>query len=185
MFSLDKPEELIKIRLISSIWNNQFDSQEGIENLFLLSHPDIVLLDKNKQIALLVDVQAKKFQKGDVKEEYLSQVTKLYLQNAKKDTRFAMFAELEEINIFKWRNGKFLEPLTLLKTADILSHYDRDFRDKSNRIFSFYLKTLIEAWLRDLAYHWKSETPPAYKQLKEIELFSRLEGGDTYLQNDE
>ncbi|MBS9393342.1 MAG: hypothetical protein HEQ31_09345 [Dolichospermum sp. OL03] len=37
MFSLDKPEELIKIRLISSIWNNQFDSPEKIESLFQLS----------------------------------------------------------------------------------------------------------------------------------------------------
>ena len=185
MFSLDKPEELIKIRLISSIWNTQFDSPEKIESLFLLSHPDIVVLDKNQQIALLVDVQAKKLQEGELKEKYLSQITKLYLQNAQQDTRFAMLAELGEINIFKSRNGKFSEPLIKLKTADILSHYDRDFRDKSNRIFSFYLKTLMEAWLRDLAYQWKSETPPAFKELKEIELFCRLEGGNTYLQNDE
>ena len=58
MFSLDKPEELIKIRLISSIWNNQFDSPEKIESLFQLSSPDIIVLDQNQQIALLVDVKA-------------------------------------------------------------------------------------------------------------------------------
>ncbi len=48
MFSLDKPEELIKIRLISSIWNNQFDSPEKIESLFQLSSPDIIVLDQNQ-----------------------------------------------------------------------------------------------------------------------------------------
>ncbi len=61
MFSLDKPEELVKIRLISSIWNNEFDSREKIERLLLLSDPDIVVLDKDQQIALFVDIKRKKY----------------------------------------------------------------------------------------------------------------------------
>ncbi len=43
-----------------------------------------------------------------------------------------------------------------------------------------YLETLVEAWLRDLAYHWKSETPPESEKLAEIGLLQRLEGGTTH-----
>lgn len=184
MFSLDKPEELVKIRLISSIWNSKCDSPEKIESLFLLSYPDIVVLDENQQIALLVDVQAKKI-KEEVNEKSLSQVTKLYLQNSKQETRFAMFAELDNITIFKFKNGKTQNSPLKLETAEIISSYDSDFKDKKHKIFAFYLKTLVESWLRDLAYHWKSDKPPASNRLQEIELLHKIKGGDTYSHNDE
>ncbi|GCL39515.1 MULTISPECIES: hypothetical protein [Sphaerospermopsis] len=64
MFSLDKPEELVKIRLISNIWNNQVDSPEKIESLFQLPSPDIIVLDQNQQIALLVDITTQEILKN-------------------------------------------------------------------------------------------------------------------------
>ncbi len=181
MFSLDKPEELIKIRVISSIWNNQFDSPEKLESLFQLSSPDIIVLDPNQQIALLADVKIQ--ENLDNHENNLSKVSNLYLQNSQENPRFAISANLTEINIFKSTNGLFLKPEISLNTGKILSHYDSEFCDK--KIFKFYLKTVIVSWLRDLNYHWKSEIPPASEELGKIGLLAKLKKGETGLLNDE
>jgi hypothetical protein len=45
--------------------------------------------------------------------------------------------------------------------------------------FESYLLTLVEAWLRDLAYHWKSEDPPGSEELGRAGLLEKLEGGTT------
>ncbi|MBD2205773.1 type I restriction enzyme HsdR N-terminal domain-containing protein [Calothrix sp. FACHB-1219] len=146
---------------------------------------DIVVLDKDEQIVLLVEVKATKLEGRNAKEEAISQL-KSYLQNA-KNTRFdlandtfAMLADLGNVDIFKWHGKKFSDSLMSLKTSNILSHYDPEFSNK--RILSLYLETLVEAWLRDLAYHWKSETPPASEKLAEIGLLQKLEGGTTQSQ---
>ncbi|MBD2354300.1 type I restriction enzyme HsdR N-terminal domain-containing protein [Tolypothrix sp. FACHB-123] len=146
---------------------------------------DIIVLDKEEQIVLLVEVKATKLKGGDAKDKALSQL-KSYLQNA-KNTRFylahetfAMLADLGNVDIFKWDGNKFSDSLISLETANILSHYDPEFSRR--RIFGLYLETLVEAWLRDLAYHWKSETPPASEKLLEIGLLQKLEGGTTHSQ---
>ncbi|MEI6443920.1 MAG: hypothetical protein WCO29_12550 [Nostocales cyanobacterium ELA583] len=94
-----------------------------------------------------------------------------------------MLADLTKINVFKSTNGLFSEPMISLNTRDILSHYDSRFSEK--RIFKFYLKTLIESWLRDLAYQWKSKRPPGYQELEKTGILSKLKHGETYSQNDE
>jgi hypothetical protein len=179
MFSLDKPEELIKIRLISSIWNNQFDSPEKIESLFQLSSPDIIVLDQNQQIALLVDITAQEILENH--ENNLSKVSNLYLQNSQTNPRFVILANLTEINVFKSTNGVFSKPEISLNTGKILSHYDSEFCEKT--IFNFYLKTLIVSWLRDLSYHWKSEIPSASEKFEKIGLLAKIKNGETYSQN--
>jgi len=62
----------------------------------------------------------------------------------------------------------------------VLRHYEAEFGTK--RIFELYLTALVEAWLRDLAYHWKSEKPPASEQLAAIGLLQQLAGGTTQLE---
>jgi hypothetical protein len=181
MFSLDKTEELVKVRLISSIWNNQFDSPEKIENLFTLSPPDIIVLDENEQIALLVDIKAEKTIENQISN--LSEVSKLYLKNADDKPRFVILANLAEIKIFKSINDLLNPEIISLKAEEILKHYDAKFNGKT--IFKFYLKTLIESWLRDLAYHWKPEIPPGSKELENIGLLAKIKHGETYSQNDE
>jgi hypothetical protein len=47
------------------------------------------------------------------------------------------------------------------------------------RVFESYLLTLVEAWLRDLAYHWNSEDPPGSEELGRAGLLEKLEGGTT------
>lgn len=89
-----------------------------------------------------------------------------------------MFVNLETISIYKLNGIEFpKEPIVLLKTVDVLRVYEVEFCDK--RIFYHYLVRLVEGWLRDLAYHWKFETPPALKQLKQIGLLHKIEGGIT------
>ena len=77
--------------------------------------------------------------------------------------------------------GLFLDqlvgPVAHLDTSSILQHYDPEYAKK--RVFKFYLVTLAEAWLRDLAYHWKSESPPGSEELQRVGLLSRMEGGTT------
>jgi hypothetical protein len=144
---------------------------------------DIVVLDKDERIVLLVEIKATKLEGTDAKQKAIAKV-KSYLQNAKNihfslvDVMFIMLADLASIDIFRWDANKFSESLTSLKSANILSHYDPEFSNR--KILGLYLQTLVEAWLRDLAYHWKTETPPESQKLAEIGLLQRLEGGSTH-----
>ena len=50
---------------------------------------------------------------------------------------------------------------------------------KKARVFEDYLLTLVEAWIRDLAYHWKSEAPPGSQELEQAGVLQTLAGGTT------
>lgn len=100
-----------------------------------------------------------------------------YLNLADQLIPFAMLVTPENIQIFQWDEKKLSKPIVCLQTADILSYYEPEFRDK--RIFSLYLTTLVEAWLRDLAYHWKSQNPPGSQELEAISLLEKLADGTT------
>jgi hypothetical protein len=69
------------------------------------------------------------------------------------------------------------EPIVQLDTRQILRHYDPKF--PKERVFERYMVTLAEAWLRDLAYHWKSEDPPGSEELAGTGLLEKLEEGTT------
>lgn len=138
---------------------------------------DIVALGSDGRIILLVEVKGTKLKNRVEKQRVISQV-KSYLQAADTNIPFLMLVDLENIEIFQGNGDNFSgEPITSLKTVEVLRHYDAEFGNK--RIFELYLTTLVEAWLRDLAYHWKSEKPPASEQLAAIDLLQQLEGGTT------
>jgi len=42
------------------------------------------------------------------------------------------------------------------------------------------LVALMEAWLRDLAFRWKTEEPPGLKEMSVAKLVARIDGGDTH-----
>lgn len=124
----------------------------------------------------------------EVKSNYLKTVDRLqvktaikkivdYLNLADQLIPFAMLVTPENIQIFQWNGKNLSKPIVCLQTADILSYYEPEFRNK--RIFRLYLTTLVEAWLRDLAYHWKSQNPPASQELAAISLLEKLAGGTT------
>ena len=68
-------------------------------------------------------------------------------------------------------------PIVHFDTPQVLSHYEPEFGKK--RIFERYVLTLVEAWLRDLAYHWKSAKPPGSDELAAVGFLAKVEGGTT------
>ena len=48
-------------------------------------------------------------------------------------------------------------------TPTILRTYDPNF--DNHFIYETYLTTLLQAWLDDIAHHWKSTEPPGVKDL--------------------
>ncbi|MBE9224834.1 type I restriction enzyme HsdR N-terminal domain-containing protein [Phormidium sp. LEGE 05292] len=137
---------------------------------------DIIAYNSEEQAILIAEVKALGFQNHQAKQQAFSQL-KSYWQSWNRSISFVMLADLSEIEIFSGESVNVAEPLLTLKTADILSHYDPEFAN--TRILSPYFETLLEAWLRDLAYHWKSEKPPASDQVEEIGLLQLLADGTT------
>jgi hypothetical protein len=138
---------------------------------------DIIAQDSTGKIILLVEVKARHFENRQHRDSFIKQV-QLYLQAANMEIPFAMLVDLEKIEIFRGNTSDCSEPVSSIQTATVLSHYEPEYGKK--RIFYPYLERLVESWLRDLAYHWKSETPPASEQLAEIGLLQKLAGGTTY-----
>ncbi|MEH2364892.1 hypothetical protein [Nostoc sp.] len=149
-------------------------------NIEDIDFPDIVAVDKEEQIVLIAEVKGLPFNFQEIKAKKYAILRLIdYLQAAKIVIPFAMLVDVNNILIFQWDGNNLSEPILSLNTADVLSHYEPKFRDKS--IFSLYLKGLTEAWLHDLAYHWKSAIPPFTKEMTEIGLLQLLEGGTTQL----
>src|SRR3954470_22318875 len=78
---------------------------------------------------------------------------------------FGMFVDLDEIVIVKRPISDARHPPTVLSTSEILKHYAPEFAGRdtprgSPLVFRSYFTTLVEAWLRDFSFHWKSEEPP-------------------------
>ncbi|WP_413171614.1 type I restriction enzyme HsdR N-terminal domain-containing protein [Anabaena azotica] len=134
--------------------------------------PDIVFKNRHENVVLLVEIKAEKLE-TIFRQNAISQL-KTYSQNVNQDIPFGMFVDLEEINIFSLTQEQNIKDSVSLKTNDILSTYDPEFSQK--RIFHFHLETLVQSWLRDLAYHWNSDSPPAYNEVAKIGLLSLMEG---------
>ena len=138
---------------------------------------DIIAQDVNGKTILLVEVKARHLEGRQHRDWFIEKV-KSYLQEVNTNILFAMMVDLEDIQIFRYDASDWSEPISYIKTVSVLSHYES--RYGKIRIFHHYLEGLVEAWLRDLAYHWKSKTPPASEQLAEIGLLQQIEGGTTY-----
>ena len=78
------------------------------------------------------------------------------------------------MRIFK--SPTFLE-VARLDTKKVLGHYNP--KSIEGIIYQSTLITLTQSWLRDLAYHWKNETPPYIEKMQEIGLFTLLFDGTT------
>ncbi|MDF5720462.1 MAG: hypothetical protein PUP91_08250 [Rhizonema sp. PD37] len=149
-------------------------------NLEDIDSPDFVALDKDEQVVLIAEVKGFPFKINQYKDKEYAILRLIdYLQAAKAVIPFAMLVNVENILVFRWDGNKLSEPVLCLNTAGVLSHYDAEFSKK--QIYSLYLTALIEAWIRDLAYHWKWEIPPASKEFIQIGLLQMLEDGTTQM----
>lgn len=136
---------------------------------------DIIALDAQDRPVLLIEVKARPHENIYDRPQLVDD-----LREAGHVLPYAMLVTLEDIRIFRW-DGAALSELLHLPTADALSFYDPEFREKT--IYSYYLIRLIETWLRDVAYHWKSEAPPFFEQLTQIGLTERIKDGTTKNEN--
>lgn len=143
-----------------------------MRNVFDSIRADIVALDANDEIVALVEVKALKSIDEEVKEQVAA-----YLRKAKSFIPYAILVDRQTIQIYQWDGEKLSEPVCQIPTGNVLSFYDPEFEGKE--VFGYYLERLVEGWLRDIAYHWKSETPPCYEQLAAIGLAQRLRNGTT------
>jgi hypothetical protein len=87
---------------------------------------------------------------------------------------FLMFVNSNVMRIFK--SPTFTE-IGRFDTKQVLAFYDPE--SIEGIIYQSTLITLIQAWLHDLSYHWKSENPPYIEQMKEIGLFALFVDGTT------
>ena len=133
-------------------------------------HADIIALDADDVPLLLVEVKARQEEKVYDREQLVQ-----YLQQA-VSIPYAMLVTLRDIQIYEWKS-QALSLLLTAPTADVLSIYDVEFSKKT--IYEYYLTALVEAWLRDVAYHWKSATPPLFEQLSQLGLAQKLNEGTT------
>jgi hypothetical protein len=123
-------------------------------NLEDIDRPDVVALDKEGQVVLIAEVKGFPFKFQDTKnQEYAILRLIDYLKAAKTLIPFTMLVDTQNILIFRWNGENLSEPILCLNTA--------------------------EAWISNFCYHWKSENPPASKEIGEIGLLQRLEGGIT------
>lgn len=130
---------------------------------------DITSWDKKGQKFLVSKIRAR-----DIEEDIKSKVEEILKYEHEHNqiiVPYGMTATPKNINIFKW-DGKHLETIYTFPTSEVMSEYDSDFSNK--RISEFYLETLIESWLRDLAYNWKTDNPPKSQELKQINFVDNL-----------
>lgn len=95
------------------------------------------------------------------------------------DAEYIMGVDPQHILVAKTRSGlPDWNDAIKLSTPAILRHYGNF--QSLERIEGFYLQSLIEAWLRDFSFSWKSEKPPGHDELSRIGLAERLRNSDTH-----
>ncbi|GAX35553.1 hypothetical protein [Nodularia sp. NIES-3585] len=130
---------------------------------------DITAWDKNGQKLLVSKIRAR-----DIDEDIQSKVEeilKFEYEHNHLIVPYGMTATPEYINIFQW-DDKNLATVYTFPTHEVMTEYDSEFASK--RISEYYLETLVESWLRDLAYNWKTENPPKSQELKQIGFVQNL-----------
>ncbi|MBO1061567.1 MAG: hypothetical protein ACK5GT_12265 [Aphanizomenon sp.] len=131
---------------------------------------DITAWDKNGNKLLVSKVRARNIAE-DITAK-VEDILKFEYEHNKVIIPYAMTATREEIKIFQW-DGEKLENVYTFPTHEVLSEYDPEFSHKK-RIFEYYLETLVEGWLRDLADNWKTDNPPKSEELTQIGFVDKI-----------
>lgn len=129
---------------------------------------EIVAFDAEERPILVVEVRDRHGVAPSV-----TAMVRSWVESAPPLVPYAMLVDLDWIEIF--RAGPEAGPARL-PTAEILKVYDPEFDRKP--IYAFYLATLVAAWLKDLAFGWKSDVPPGKDLVAQIGLGQRLHDGD-------
>jgi len=134
---------------------------------------DILVTASQGQPLLAVEVKRHQF------DQAARQQVETYLQAV--GAEFVMLIDPKKIIAAPAHNGlPDWNHAVTLSTSSILRHYT-DVPDLES-VEDFYLESLIEAWLRDFSFSWKSKSPPGYDELDVIGLASRLRNSQTHTQ---
>ena len=128
--------------------------------------PAIAAKDKDDKYILIIDVRFSAM--------YSSPDINILKMEEYQHIPFLMFVNSNVMRIFK--SPTFTE-VARLDTKKVLGHYNP--KSIEGIIYQSTLITLTQSWLRDLAYHWKNETPPYIEKMQEIGLFTLLFDGTT------
>ncbi len=133
--------------------------------------PDILVTAREGKPILAVEVKRREFDRAA-----RQQITE-YSRSAGAD--FVMGIDPHYVIVAPTRNGSPIwEQAITLSTVSVLRKYSD--LPTLDHIEDFYLEGLIEAWLQDFAFAWKSERPPGYDELDRIGLASRLRNSETH-----
>jgi hypothetical protein len=131
---------------------------------------DAAVVDREDHTVALVEVKAHAV-------ETWATILPRQLARSSERVAFILTTDPNWIQLYRSDGESLGEPIVRLDTRQVLQHYDPIFPEK--RVFEPYLLTLVEAWLRDLAYHWKSEHPPGSEELGKTGLLEKIEEGTT------
>lgn len=137
---------------------------------------DIIAKDRTESDVLVVEVKASDLSEDSIAAILQSQILE-YVRATTPTIPFSMIVCLNVIRITEHASDGSPLASRTLETGKILGFYDTKFGEK--RIFHDYLEALTDAWLSDLAYHWKSDFPPGSAALDELGLLEKLKGGRT------
>jgi hypothetical protein len=103
------------------------------------------------------------------------------LGGAPESIAFGMVVDPETIRVFR-RNES--TPVATLDAIGVLRHYSPDYdgertRHGHKRLLEIHIGTLVEAWLRDLAYRWKGGEAPGLDEMERVGLRALIEDGST------
>ncbi len=151
-----------------------------VTNLRDIELPDFIALDKEENVILVAEVKGYPYslKNADTRKYALLRLIDVLEFATKNIIPFAMLADKENIDFFRWNGNSLSEPILILNTADALSCYEPNFKNKV--VYDDYLIGLIEAWLSDLKSHWMSNSPAYVKELQEIGFLELIEGGTTH-----
>lgn len=137
---------------------------------------DLAAFDTSGDPVLLVEIKARPGAIGMA----LDHMTRIAdrLQPGGASGIYWMAVDLDRILILTNLGDQGFVPRFEASTTDILRFYDDNLDQK--RVFRDYLTSLVNAWINDLTYRWKSAEPPGLGELTEIGLVERLRGGETY-----
>jgi hypothetical protein len=116
--------------------------------------PDIVI-EAGEGGAVLVEVKGQP-RRRDTLSQIRRQLQAYLEEHAGTPPAFTVIVDPQTIQFF--RNTNLEQAVQELSTVEILKHYDAGLGEK--RVFEPYLVALTEAWLNDLAVHWKSGRAP-------------------------
>ena len=121
--------------------------------------PDIVLEDEFGAPVAIVEV---KYKIRDADRRYFYTQLENYLRNSNRGqlAPFTIVADRDTIEIFQGIPGES-EPVRL--NTSLLAAYDPHYAERSEH--ESYLVRLMELWLDDVAYHWRSNPAPAESHL--------------------